>query len=189
LEYPQLYFSTTAEWRKWLKANHNISRGIWFTFYKKNTGNKTISYNDAVEEALCFGWIDSIIKRLDDERYLQKFTPRTNNAKWSSSNIERMRILIKEKRITKIGLEKFPVELLKKKKDEKPAAGELNIPDFIQSAIKKNKTAHANFEKLAPSYKKLFIRWVLDAKQDTTRAKRVNEMVGLLIQNKRLGMK
>jgi uncharacterized protein YdeI (YjbR/CyaY-like superfamily) len=188
-EYPVEYFATSADWRKWLKTNHDNSRGIWFTFFKKHTGKKSISYNEAVEEALCYGWIDSIIKRLDDEKYLQKFTPRTNSKKWSTSNIERMRALIKNKRITKYGLEKFPVELLNKKSLVKPAAGEMIIPDFIEGAIAKNKTALSNFEKLAPSYKKLFVRWVLDAKQEATRAKRVKEMIELLKQDKRLGLK
>lgn len=190
MEYQQLYFKTTQQWRKWLKENHNKCRGIWFVFYKQQTGKKTISYGEAVEEALCYGWIDSIAKKLDDEKYIQKFTPRINSAKWSQLNIERMKKLIKEKRMRKQGLSKFPPELLtsspaiKKKPDTM-----FPIPPFIEEAFKENKKAGDFFYGLAPSYRRNYIRWVASAKKEETQVKRLNELIEVMNQNKKLGLK
>lgn len=87
----QLYLPTRSEWRQWLSKNHAGVKVIWLVYYKKHTGKPSIPYDDAVEEALCFGWIDSTIKRIDDERYMQKFTPRNLKSEWSDLNIRRVR--------------------------------------------------------------------------------------------------
>lgn len=188
MEYKQLYFPSRAGWRKWLKENHSASQGIWFVFYKQHTGKKTISYNDAVEDALCYGWIDSIIKSIDDEKYMQKFTPRTNNHKWSPTNIERLKKLVKEKKMTKYGAAKFNPDIIKgapKPKNIIPAT----IPAFILQRLAKHPKALENFNNFAPSYRKIYIGWILSAKLEETRSKRLNEAIALLEQNKKLGMK
>src|SRR5450759_84417 len=107
-----LYLRTRTEWRAWLKKHHSNTQVVWLVYYKKGSGGDRIAYDDAVEEALCFGWIDSIIQRIDDEKYPKKFTPRRNNNKWSISSMRRMRKLISEKRMTPAGLEKLELTLL-----------------------------------------------------------------------------
>lgn len=96
------------EWREWLTKNHDKTTEIWLVYYKKHTGKPTIKYEEAVEEALCFGWIDGIEKRIDEERYAQRFTPRRKNSNWSESNIARYKKLVKQGLMTKAGKKAFP---------------------------------------------------------------------------------
>lgn len=100
-------FTSRDQWRAWLEKNHRRLAGIWMIFFKKHTGKKSISYDDAVEEALCFGWVDSLVRRLDEERYIQKFTPRKEKSTWSKSNKDRMEKLIKQGCMTEAGLAKI----------------------------------------------------------------------------------
>jgi len=99
-----LYVDSRSKWRKWLEKFHDKEKEIWLVFYRKNSGKPRISYNDAVEEALCFGWIDSIEKGIDDEKFAQRFTPRKPKSNLSDSNKERVKRLIKEGKMTKSGL-------------------------------------------------------------------------------------
>ncbi|MFP3944469.1 MAG: YdeI/OmpD-associated family protein [Alphaproteobacteria bacterium] len=108
---PQFTPESAHDWRDWLEENYGRCDEIWLVFYKKHTGKAAISYEEAVEEALCFGWIDSVKRRLDDERYAFRFTPRKPSSKWSPSNIRRVEKLIAEGRMTPAGLE--PVERAK----------------------------------------------------------------------------
>src|SRR5918992_6386370 len=107
----KLYVTNRDEWRAWLEKNHATEREVWLIYYKKHTGKPRIPYDDAVEEALCFGWIDSIVKTLDGDRYMQKFTPRTNVGKWSRLNLERVKKLLHEGRMTEAGRAKLPPDL------------------------------------------------------------------------------
>jgi len=102
-----LYVTNRADWRKWLKKNHKKEPEIWLIYFRKSTGKPRIEYSDAVEEALCYGWIDSIEKRIDEERLAQRFTPRRPNSNWSESNKERMKKLIKNGKMTPAGLAVF----------------------------------------------------------------------------------
>lgn len=102
------YARDRKEWREWLSKNHDKEKEIWLIYYKKASGKKSISYNDAVEEALCFGWIDSIEKSLDSERFAGRFTPRKPNSNWSKSNRERVKRLIREGKMTEAGLRLIP---------------------------------------------------------------------------------
>lgn len=186
----QLYFKTRDEWRDWLKKNHKQKESILLIFYKKSTRKPTMDYNSAVEEALCYGWIDSIKKRLDDEKYTFKFSPRNSLSKWSESNKKRVAKLIKEKRMTKHGMKKIDAAKqngmwYKEVKPEIPA----ELPLLFEEALNKNKTAKTNFENLAPSYRKQYIGWIFSAKKDKTINKRIEESVNLLEQGKKLGMK
>ena len=103
----QLYFINREQWRNWLIEHHAAEAGVWLIFYKKETHKPTIDYDDAVEEALCFGWIDSIIKKIDDERYVRKFTPRKDKSKWSALNRKRANKMTKKGRMTDVGLSKI----------------------------------------------------------------------------------
>jgi uncharacterized protein YdeI (YjbR/CyaY-like superfamily) len=185
------YAANRNEWRSWLKQNYKKEKEVWLVYYKQHTGKPRVAYNDAVEEALCFGWIDSNVQKIDEEKYAQKFTPRNSNSQWSKLNISRMKKLIAEGKMTKIGFEKIDPKLLNDKKQlqDIPEKEELIIPAKLSDAFKVNKVAWENFNKLAPSYKRLYVLWIMDAKKEETFQKRVKEAISLLEQNKKLGMK
>jgi len=186
----QLYVKTRSEWREWLSKNHGNNVGIWLVFYKKHTQKPSLDYDAAVEEALCFGWIDSIIKKLDDERYVRKFTPRRQDSKWSESNKIRVEKLIKQGKMTDIGFEKINEAKVSGLWD-KPDREELlfEIPKELEQALAKNKNAKKFFDQLAPTYQKQFIGWIMVAKQEKTKERRVDEAMILLEQGKKLGLK
>ena len=178
------------DWRTWLRNNHNKENEIFLIFYKLYTGKPTISYKEALEEALCFGWVDGIKKRIDDERYSYRFTPRKEKSKWSQYNIQLAEQLIKNKRMTKSGLEAFERKLTYSKEVLKVRnAKRLYIPPYIKEAFLSNKSVWENFTNLAPSYKKQFVWWIRAAKKPETRKKRIEQSIKLLKQNKKLGMK
>ena len=183
----QLYVSTRAEWRAWLKKHHRDTGGIWLIYYKKGSGKERVPYDDAVEEALCFGWIDSVIQRIDDEKYAQKFTPRRNNNNWSAVNVRRMRKLIDEKHMTPAGLAVFDMALLEN--EPAPRAKELPVPDFLADALAQHPLALENFNHMAPSYRRNYIGWLSAAKREETRQKRIAEAIERLEQNLTLGFK
>ena len=186
----QLYVKSSQEWRQWLSANHQSESEVWLIFYKKASGEPSLEYETAVEEALCFGWIDSIIKKIDDHRYARKFTPRKDNSKWSESNKKRIAKLIDDGRITEYGLAK--VEIAKQNgqwdKDDRPQIG-LTIPAELKKALASNKKAKEFFNALAPSYQKQYIGWISAAKRPETKDKRVQESIALLENEQRLGLR
>jgi uncharacterized protein YdeI (YjbR/CyaY-like superfamily) len=150
----------------------------------------TLEYDAAVEEALCFGWIDSIIKKLDEERYARKFTPRKPNSRWSELNKNRVKKLIKQGLITEPGLVK--IEQAKKSglwgQLGRPQIS-FEIPKELKKALGKNKKAKAFFDQLAPTYQKQFIGWIAVAKRQETKDRRVKESIVLLVKGKKLGLK
>lgn len=186
----ELYVSNREDWRKWLEANHNQETEIWLIYYKKHTKKPTISYDDAVEEALCFGWIDSTAKRIDDERYMQRFTPRKDVNNWSELNISRVKKLIKEGKMTEIGLSRVAnvlnEESTRKLNNQKQ---QLELSTDLLEQIKSNKEAWEYFNKLAPSHKRNYIDWIMSAKREITRNNRVKQAIELLAKNQHLGMK
>ena len=185
-----LYVKTAKEWRSWLRKNYNKETEIRLVFYKKHTGKPTLSYKESLEEALCFGWIDGLKKRLDDERYTFRFSPRKEKSKWSPANIKLAEKLIKEKRMAKPGLAAFErklhykEEILKVKNSKK-----LIISHEIKKALMANKKVWKNFNALAPSHKKQYVWWIDAAKRPETRERRLKETISFLKQNKKLGMK
>lgn len=187
----QLYFKTREEWRRWLAAHHDSEREVWLVYYKKHSGKPRIPYDDAVEEALCYGWIDSIVRRIDDERFEQKFTPRTNSKNWSQANVERVRRLIADGRMTDVGLAKFDRALLRRAppRQRRAAVPDEPVPEFLAKALRANARARKNFDALAPSYRRQYIGWIGSAKRDATRERRVEEVIGLLERNEKLGLK
>src|SRR5690349_15697516 len=134
-KFKTLHITSRDEWRAWLKNHHASESEIWLIYYKRNSGQPRIRYEHAVEEALCYGWIDSLVKRIDDEKFAQKFTPRRNCTKWSVLNKRRMRKLIKEGRMTRIGLAKIDVALLDQEPPVKPKKSALGLPRFVKQAL------------------------------------------------------
>ena len=184
-----LYVADRRAWRAWLEENYARETEVWLVYYKKHTNRPRIPYDDAVEEALCFGWIDSTVRRLDEERFLQRFTPRKDTSNWSESNRRRLRKLVAEGRMTEAGLSKIAEGVLDAPPAPKPPKRELEVPAFITDALAKKRKALDNFNGLAPSYRREFVAWITDAKREETREKRLKESVRLLSEGKRLGMK
>jgi uncharacterized protein YdeI (YjbR/CyaY-like superfamily) len=186
----KLYISNRKHWRKWLRENQSIVKEVWLIYYKKHTGKPTIPYDDAVEEALCFGWIDSTIKRIDDEKYCQKFTPRNDKSNWSEHNKKRVAKMIKQGKMTKAGMDKIYAA---KKNGEwnKKIVTEINfeMPSELSQLLSSNKKAKDFFNELSPSHKKQYIGWIASAKKNATREKRAREAINLLKSKQKLGMK
>jgi uncharacterized protein YdeI (YjbR/CyaY-like superfamily) len=186
-----VYCPNIADWREWLAKHHDSVREIWLLFPKKSANKPCVSYSDALDEALCHGWIDSLIKRIDTDWYARKFTPRTNNQKWSELNKQRVAKLTKQQRMLPVGIEKFQTEQISargevaQKKPELPST----VPPFIRRALKKNAKALDNFNKLAPSHRRRYLGWIMFAKREETRQKRLNEAIALLAANQKLGLK
>jgi len=192
----QIYFDSRESFRDWLEINHNKSLGIWMIFYKKRLNIKCIEYNEALEEALCFGWIDSIIKKVNDDQYVRKFTPRTNNSNWSDLNKKIVLSLIDKGKMTEDGLRKIDIyiktgkvdwenESSKKDKEKKG----FQIPDFIINEFAKNEPALTNFNNLARTYKRQYVLWITNAKREETILRRLSESIELLKKNRKLGLK
>lgn len=190
-----IYFANEPSFRDWLKINHDKSQGIWLVFYKKHTGTECIGYQEALDVALCYGWIDSIIKKLDETKYVRKFTPRINTSKWSETNKKRVHVLIKNGKMTEAGLLKID-SYLKTGKVSWTTAGTLKkeknkliIPEFIINEFAGNEPALSNFNNLAPSFQRLYVLWITTAKRDVTIRARLKEAIELLKENKKLGLK
>lgn len=175
---------TRPQWRAWLAKHHTSSPGIWLVFYKRHTGVKSILYEDAVREALCFGWIDSLIKRLDDRRYAIKVTPRQPTSKWSAINRRRWTELKAAGLLAPAGVEALPTENTYAPKPIIP-----DLPIYIAKAIKANPKAWKFFRGLARSERRHFVVWIHIAKRPETRERRLCESVDLLAAGKRLGLK
>ena len=164
------------DFRKWLKKHHDSLSEIWLVFHKRHTGVTSIKYDDAVEEALCFGWIDSIIRRLDDARYARKFTPRKADSKWSTVNRRRYASLESRGLLAKSGLKRPPTS----RRGDAPKPSVSAIPSYITKTFKANPRTWQFFEQLAPSYRRAYVGWIDSAKRVETREKRLREAVSLL---------
>ncbi len=161
-----------AAWRAWLSRNHATAKEVWLVYRKKHTGKPRLSYPEAVEEALCFGWIDTTVNRLDDDHYMQKFTPRTNTRNWSKLNLERFDRMAAQGRMTEAGRIKRPAGIRPPKK--RLQSGD-PIPGFIGKALATNPAERRKFLALAPSYRRDYVRWVTEAKRPETRERRLKE--------------
>jgi len=186
----EIAFKKRQDWRLWLIKNHDKTEEIWLIFHKKHTGVPSITYDDAVEEALCFGWIDSLKKKVDENRYKQKFTPRRKNSKWSELNKRRVEKLISQDLMATAGLKTVHQAKLDGSWDLIPTSRQTIImPEELEEALAQNKRALLFFESLAPSYKKHFAGWVDTAKKPETRQRRIKECIELLEKGEKLGMR
>jgi uncharacterized protein YdeI (YjbR/CyaY-like superfamily) len=176
---------TCEEWRKWLAEHHDLESEVWLVFHKRHTGRPSIAYHDALDEALCFGWIDSLIKRLDDARYARKFTPRKPDSKWSAVNRKRYAQLKTGGRLMPAGLNRAPTDRTYDARKAFPS----KIPRYIRLALKGHPAAWSHFESLAPSYRRMYIGWIDSARQQETKTRRLQEAIRLLAAGKRLGLK
>jgi uncharacterized protein YdeI (YjbR/CyaY-like superfamily) len=183
-ELPIREVRSREQWRGWLEKHHAASPGIWLVFYKAHTGTKSIVYEDSVREALCFGWVDSLVKRIDNDRYALKFTPRKPTSKWSDSNRKRWAELNAAGLLAAAGVAAAPTA---NRYGPKPAIPEL--PAYIVKAFKANPKAWASFQQLPRSHRRQYVVWIHTARRPETREKRIRDAIGMLTRGKTLGLK
>ncbi|HYU35180.1 MAG TPA: YdeI/OmpD-associated family protein [Thermoanaerobaculia bacterium] len=183
----QLHVTTREAWRAWLQEHHDRESEIWLVFDKKHTGRPRVSYDEAVEEALCFGWIDGLVRRLDEDRYMQRFSPRKPGSQWSALNLQRYAKLREEGRLAPAGLASAPPEDAASSLPRRWTTGD-PVPDDIEQELRRHPAAWAAFERLPPSHRQNYLRWITEAKQDETRRKRLAEAVTMLSENRRLSI-
>jgi uncharacterized protein YdeI (YjbR/CyaY-like superfamily) len=176
---------TRAEWRAWLEANHTRPNGVWLVSYKKATGKPSFPYAEAVEEALCFGWIDSKPNKLDDERTMLWFAPRKAGTGWSRPNKERVERMIAAGLMMPAGQAKIDAAQVDGSWTALDAIENLEIPPDLEAALAAYPAARAHFEAFPRSVKRGILEWIANAKTDATRAKRVAETARLAQENRR----
>jgi len=174
-----LYVENRAKWRAWLRENSERAAEVWLLYYKKGTGRPRIACADAVEEAICFGWIDGKIKKLDPARFAQLFTPRKPKSKWSRINIDRARRMIREGKMTAAGLRVFDPR-------NQTAPLPIKLPAFLEEQFRKREKAWENFTHFPPSYQRMTIGWVASAKREATRFRRLQQLIAESETNQRI---
>jgi len=184
-EIKTLDVSSREKWRKWLEKNHATVAEIWLVFYKKHAAKKSVSHGEALDEALCYGWIDSLVRRLDDDRYAIKFTPRKADSRWSAINRQRYAELKAAGLLAAPGIARPPTN----KSSEASRAALGAIPPFVEREIKANSKAWAFFQQLAPSHRRHYLGWIAIAKREETQRKRLREAIALLAAKQKLGLK
>jgi uncharacterized protein YdeI (YjbR/CyaY-like superfamily) len=175
--------TTRAEWRRWLEQNHTRTQGVWLISFKKATGKPRVEYDEAVEEALCFGWIDSKSLKLDDERTMLWFTARKRGTGWSKPNKERVERLIAAGLMTEAGMAKITAAQQDGSWSALDAVEALEIPPDLAAALAAHPSAQAHFEAFPRSAKRSILEWIASAKTPATRAKRVEETARLAADN------
>jgi uncharacterized protein YdeI (YjbR/CyaY-like superfamily) len=176
---------TRAQWRAWLAKHHTRTEGVWLISYKKATGKPRVEYDDIVEEALCWGWVDSKVNALDEERSMLWITPRKPKTGWSKPNKERVAKMISARLMQPAGLAKIEAAKQDGTWSKLDGVEELEIPPDLQRAFKQYKGSAANWEAFPRSVKRGILEWILQAKRAETREKRVEETARLAAENKR----
>ena len=174
-----------ARWRAWLESNHASVSEIWLVFHKPHTGKTSIGYEDSVEEAICFGWVDSLIRRLDDDRYARKFTPRKSDSFWSDLNRKRYAKLEALGMLAPAGRERAPTKANRYPRRTKRSSA---VPAYIERAVKAEPRAWATFERLTPRERIMYVGWIDNAKREETKVRRLEKAVRLLAAGKKLGL-
>ena len=178
-----LHARTRKNWRKWLEKNHRSEKSVWLIIYKKESGIPSVYYPEAVDEAICFGWIDSKINKRDEFSYFQYFAKRNPKSNWSKVNKAKVEKLIQEGLMEEAGIEM--IELAKKNGNWNALDGveNLDIPEDLQKAFKKSKKALDYWNHFPRSAKRGILEWILNAKRPETRANRIEETVRLAADN------
>ena len=183
-----LHVRTAEEWRDWLAGHHASVPEIWLVFHKQHTGMASIDYKVALDEALCFGWVDSLVKRLDDRRFARKFTPRRANSRWSEVNRKRYAELKAAGRLKPPGIERPPTS-----RGDAPRPPRLEMPArlsaYIQAALKKHPKARRHFEAMPPSHQREYYAWIESAKREETKLRRLEQAIRMLEEGRELGLK
>jgi uncharacterized protein YdeI (YjbR/CyaY-like superfamily) len=177
----KVYAKDRAAWRSWLKKNADTANDVWLVYYKKNSGRASVEFSDALDEALCFGWVDTKVKSLDALRYMMRFAVRKPTSSWSPSNIERVKHLIKERRMSARGLAAFEGH-----QKRRTAALPTELPKALARDFRSHRIAWANFSAFPPGYRRVTIGWVASAKLPATRERRLVKVIEASARNQRL---
>ena len=180
------FFKSPSDFRQWLAPNHAKAKDLWVGFYKKSSGKPSITWPESVDEALCFGWIDGVRKRIDDQSYMIRFTPRKPTSIWSAVNIRHAQRLVNEGRMRPSGLKAFEA---RKENRSGIYSYEQRSPELeakYAAKFKRNKTAWKFFQAQPPSYRKTLNWWVVSAKQEETRIKRLEKLIEASAHGQRL---
>ncbi|HSE66451.1 MAG TPA: YdeI/OmpD-associated family protein [Gemmatimonadales bacterium] len=180
--------ASVEHWRNWLAAHHDAEAEVWLIFYKRPSEVASLAHKDALDEALCFGWVDSLVKRLDNRRYAIKFTPRRAASRWSDLNRTRYAVLKASGRLQPAGLARAPTD---RGSAPRPPRLELppKLPAYIQTALRKHPAASRGFKALSPEQRRRYFAWIESAKQQETKLRRLQEALRLLTAGKVLGLK
>ena len=183
-----LVVRTLDRWREWLEKHHASEPEVWLVFHKQHTGVPSIEYKDALDEALCFGWVDSLVKRLDERRFARKFTPRRADSRWSDVNRKRYAELEASGRLKAPGIARPPSD---RTYAPRPPRLELpaKLPSYIQVALQDHPRARRYYEALAPSHRRRYVAWIESAKREETKHRRLKEAIRLLTTGQPLGLK
>jgi len=180
------FFASAADLRQWFEKNHTSAEELWVGYYKKASGQPSITWPESVDEALCFGWIDGIRKRVDDVSYKIRFTPRRKGSVWSNININRVETMVKEGRVRVNGLKAYNARRENKSGIYSYEQRRDQLEEPYNSLIRKDEAAWKFFEAQPPSYRKAVGWWVVSAKQEETRLKRLQKLIDLSASGKRL---
>ncbi len=187
VEYERIHPETRADWRAWLEEHHDLCPGVFVVQWRSATGRPRVSYEELVEEGLCFGWIDSRAHRLDGQRSMITMTPRRAASKWSRSNKNRVERLIAEGRMAGAGLRAVEIAKANGSWEALDEVEALVVPDDLVAALAGNPPARLHFEAFTPSAKKLILEWIKSAKRSETRQRRIAETVRLAADNRTPG--
>jgi uncharacterized protein YdeI (YjbR/CyaY-like superfamily) len=183
LEKDLLYFKNASEWRNWLHENHAISKGVYLIFYRVNSEFESMRWEEAVQVAICYGWIDSTVKKVDEERRKQVFTPRKDKSVWSKLNKSYIEKLSKENLMHESGLAKIEIAKQNGSWTSLDAVEDLIMPADLETAFQQNSIAFENYQKFSPSSRKSYLYWLNQAKRESTRNSRILEIIKLCEQN------
>jgi uncharacterized protein YdeI (YjbR/CyaY-like superfamily) len=172
------FFKSADEFRRWLKKNHATATELVVGFYKRGTGRPSMTWPESVDEALCFGWIDGIRRRIDDERYCIRFTPRRQGSIWSVVNTRRVAVLTRDGRMNEAGIRVFRERDERKTKQYSFERGSAALTPALERQFRANVAAWKFFEEVAPYYRRMCTHWVISAKQDATRERRLALLIG-----------
>lgn len=182
-EKPTLYFKNASEWRAWLHENHSNYKAVYLIFYKVAHEAESMRWEEAVKVAICYGWIDSTVRKLDEHRRQQLFTPRKDKSIWSKVNKAYTEDLIAANLMHESGLKKIETAKKNGSWESLDAVENLEIPEDLQLAFAKNPVAFSNYENFSKSYKKNYLYWVSQAKRDETRQVRISQVIDLCERN------
>jgi uncharacterized protein YdeI (YjbR/CyaY-like superfamily) len=177
------YFKNAEEWRKWLHENHNLSDGVQLIFYRVDSEFESMRWEEAVQVALCYGWIDSTVRKIDDEKRKQTFTPRKNKSVWSKVNKNYIEKLIANNLMHESGLAKIEIAKQNGSWNSLDHVEDLIIPEDLQKAFDNNTTAFENYSNFSFTYRKSYLYWLNHAKREETRLNRISEIIKLCEAN------
>lgn len=177
---PEFCPKDVADWRRWLKKNHSRASGVWLIFYRAASGRRVLTYSEAVDEALCWGWIDSKVQPIDEERFRQVFTPRKVGSGWSALNKRKIEAMKKQGRMQAAGRAKIDGAIADGTWTLLDAVEALEMPVALQAALAAAPTALEYYESLTPGRKKSLLRWLNEAKREHTRSIRISRIIEAL---------